>query len=107
MYYPPVSTYVLTSKPNIQPNMFSCTFKITLANVTGSQPEKLILLINISNPSLVPSLYFSYSYTVQSNGSSIFLILGYVAGGLLVATSILFIVLIYRKRRPRRQHQQK
>lgn len=106
MQYPPVSTYVLTSKPNIQPNMFSCTFKITLANVTGSQPQRLILMINISNPALVPSLYFSYSYTVQASSSSIFLILGYVAGGLLVATSILFIVLIYRKRRPRR-HQHK
>lgn len=103
MYTQLTSTFVLTSKPTIQPYMFSCTFRITLNNVTGSGPEKLILFVNISNPSLAPSLYFSYSYTVQVSGSSIFLILGYVAGGLLVATSILFIVLIYRKRRPRRQ----
>ena len=107
MYYPPTNTYVLTSQPSIQPYMFSCTFRITLNNITGSQPERLILMINISNSSLVPSLQFSYSYTLKSSGSSIFLILGYVAGGLLVATSILFIVLIYRKRRPRRQQEQK
>jgi hypothetical protein len=67
-----------------------------LANQPGTQdPELLVLVITIASP---VSLYLTYSYSTTSS-SNLFMILGYVAGGLLIAISIIFIALLYRKRR--------
>jgi hypothetical protein len=103
MNVPPDSTYTITSYSN-KPNKFSCTFTITLSNQPGTvQPQSLILMINMSSP-VTPSLVFSYSYNTLTQGTPIFLILGYIAGGLLILISIILIVIVYRKKRNHRNH---
>jgi hypothetical protein len=47
---------------------------------------------------VAPSLSFSYSYSAKTSGTSIFLILGYVAGGSLILISMILIVVVYRKK---------
>jgi hypothetical protein len=107
MNTPLSKTYTIASFNN-QPGVFTCTFKITLSNQPDTvEPERLVLMVNISSPHIVPSLQFAYSYTIHESSPNLFLILGYVAGGLLVATSILFIMLIYRKKRSNRRSNKK
>ena len=54
---------------------------------------------------VTPSLSFSYSFTAATSGTPIFLILGYAAGGFLVLTSLILIVLVYRKKRQQNPRQ--
>lgn len=69
-----------------------------------ADPEQLVLMLNLTGP---PQQNVYISYEVYSlAGNQLFLILGYVAGGLLVAVSIFFIVLLYRKRSSQRQQRQ-
>lgn len=100
----PQITYTITSYTN-KPHMFTCTFRITLSNQPGtSQPENLIMIVNISSPSIIPSLSFSYSYSTVTPGAPIFLILGYVAGGLLILVSVVLIVIVYRRKSTNRNN---